>query len=316
MPPVPTRLSPRSFSPHLRQLLLDTWRRYWPVLAATVVLIPHALMFDFVNDDAYISFRYARNLAEHGQLVFNLGERVEGFTNFLWTVLLAGGIQLGISPVHLLALSGRGLRHRHPGGRWCGCRCGWTASGPRPGTPWPRWGWRPPAPSPAGAPAAWRRSCSPSWRCWASSGRWPRWPRRRGFASGVFFALAAMTRPEGMFLFGLAGAVPAAAQPAASSGAGGPQLRRARLSSRPSWPCSSPTYVWRWRVLRLAVPQHLLREVRRAAPAPGGWGCITCAASSRTTAWSSCIRWSLAGWLLTCAARIGAARSVRAVARW
>src|SRR3954454_23338088 len=74
-------------------------RRYWPVPLATALLVPHALLFDFVNDDAYISFRYARNLAEHGQLVFNLGERVEGFTNFLWTVLLAAGIKLGVDPV-------------------------------------------------------------------------------------------------------------------------------------------------------------------------------------------------------------------------
>src|SRR5204863_10164001 len=79
--------------------LVAVVRRYWPVVVAAVLLVPHALMFDFVNDDAYISFRYARNLAEHGQLVFNVGERVEGFTNFLWTVLLAGGIKLGLSPV-------------------------------------------------------------------------------------------------------------------------------------------------------------------------------------------------------------------------
>ena len=85
----------------MRQLLLASVRRYWPVALATLVLVPHALMFDFVNDDAYISFRYARNLSEYGQLVFNLGERVEGFTNFLWTILLAGGIHLGWSPVHL-----------------------------------------------------------------------------------------------------------------------------------------------------------------------------------------------------------------------
>src|SRR4051812_28692572 len=79
--------------------LVAVVRRYWPVVVAAVLLVPHALMFDFVNDDAYISFRYARNLAEHGQLVFNLGERVEGFTNFLWTVLLAAGIKLGVDPV-------------------------------------------------------------------------------------------------------------------------------------------------------------------------------------------------------------------------
>src|SRR3954454_18585635 len=83
----------------LPSLLGRFLQRYWPVLAATAVLLPHAMLFDFVNDDAYISFRYARNLAEHGQLVFNLGERVEGYTNFLWTVLLAAGIKLGVSPV-------------------------------------------------------------------------------------------------------------------------------------------------------------------------------------------------------------------------
>jgi arabinofuranosyltransferase len=40
-------------------------------------------------DDAFISFRYAQNLARGQGLVFNAGERVEGYTNFLWTVLLA-----------------------------------------------------------------------------------------------------------------------------------------------------------------------------------------------------------------------------------
>jgi hypothetical protein len=74
-------------------------RRYLPAIVATAVLVPHSLRFDSINDDAYISFRYARNLAEHGQLVFNLGERVEGFTNFLWTVILAFGIKLGFDPV-------------------------------------------------------------------------------------------------------------------------------------------------------------------------------------------------------------------------
>src|SRR5438067_8589447 len=54
--------------------------------------------FNFVTDDAFISFVYARNLAEHGQLVFNLGERVEGYTNFLWTVFLAGWMKLGWRP--------------------------------------------------------------------------------------------------------------------------------------------------------------------------------------------------------------------------
>ena len=49
-------------------------------------------------DDAYISFRYARNLAHGLGLVYNAGERIEGYTNFLWTLILAAGIKLGIDP--------------------------------------------------------------------------------------------------------------------------------------------------------------------------------------------------------------------------
>lgn len=45
----------------------------------------------FVCDDAWISFRYARNLADGHGLRYNLGDHVpvEGYSNFLWTVLAA-----------------------------------------------------------------------------------------------------------------------------------------------------------------------------------------------------------------------------------
>ncbi len=43
----------------------------------------------FLTDDAFISFRYTRNLIEGNGLVFNPGERVEGYTNFLWILELA-----------------------------------------------------------------------------------------------------------------------------------------------------------------------------------------------------------------------------------
>ncbi len=43
----------------------------------------------FLTDDAFISFRYTRNLLEGHGLVFNPGERVEGYTNFLWILELA-----------------------------------------------------------------------------------------------------------------------------------------------------------------------------------------------------------------------------------
>ena len=43
----------------------------------------------FLTDDAFISFRYARNLLEGHGLVFNRGEYVEGYSNFLWVLELA-----------------------------------------------------------------------------------------------------------------------------------------------------------------------------------------------------------------------------------
>jgi hypothetical protein len=42
-----------------------------------------------LHDDAYISFRYARNMTRGAGLVYNVGERVEGYTNFLWVILLS-----------------------------------------------------------------------------------------------------------------------------------------------------------------------------------------------------------------------------------
>ena len=51
-------------------------------------------------DDAYISARYARNLVQGYGLVYNRGEaleRVEGYSNFLWVLLLALGLKLGLS---------------------------------------------------------------------------------------------------------------------------------------------------------------------------------------------------------------------------
>jgi hypothetical protein len=74
-------------------------RARWLLLAiAALVLVGHSLAYSFVTDDAYISFVYSRNLAEHGELSFNLGQPVEGYTSFLWTVLLGLGMLAKIPP--------------------------------------------------------------------------------------------------------------------------------------------------------------------------------------------------------------------------
>lgn len=71
-----------------------------------VVLIQ--MLGAWLVDDAFISFRYAHNLVSGNGLVFNPGERVEGFTNFLWTMLfipiLASHIPPGLASLAMSLL--------------------------------------------------------------------------------------------------------------------------------------------------------------------------------------------------------------------
>jgi len=50
---------------------------------------------DHPCEDAYITYRFARNLAEGNGAVFNPGDRVEGYSNFLWMALISGAYRLG-----------------------------------------------------------------------------------------------------------------------------------------------------------------------------------------------------------------------------
>ncbi len=75
------------------------------LLFVTYVCWQHALhaslsvdgvRYYWLDDDQMISMRYARNLVEGHGLTWNPGERIEGYTNFGWTLVLAA--------VHLLRL--------------------------------------------------------------------------------------------------------------------------------------------------------------------------------------------------------------------
>jgi arabinofuranosyltransferase len=178
------------------------FRRYYPFIVAAAVLVPHARLFDFVTDDAYISFRYARNLALHGQLVFNLGERVEGYTNFLWTVILALGIKLGVGPVAVSRFLGVGLGIATLA---VVVRLSLRLAGER------RSRWNLVAPLVLAGTGA--------YACWCSGGLETQLftflvtlafdrvlgevTLGHGYASAAAFALAAMTRPEGAMFFAL-----------------------------------------------------------------------------------------------------------------
>ncbi len=67
-------------------------------IAAVVGGIAHAWWLRWITDDAWISFRYAERLVQGLGLTFNDGERVEGYSNFLWTMWCAVGIALGVRP--------------------------------------------------------------------------------------------------------------------------------------------------------------------------------------------------------------------------
>ena len=60
------------------------------------IFVVHALSMNFTQDDAFISYRYVKNFIDGHGLVFNPGERVEGYTNFLWIILLSIFARFGL----------------------------------------------------------------------------------------------------------------------------------------------------------------------------------------------------------------------------
>lgn len=62
------------------------------VIVAYLALV--AVYWTQVNDDAFITFRYSKFLTLGNGPYFNVGEHVEGYTNFLMMLLMAGAISL------------------------------------------------------------------------------------------------------------------------------------------------------------------------------------------------------------------------------
>ena len=105
--------------------------RHVALLAALLAAV-HALTFWGAGpfDDDFICYRYARNLVEGHGLVYQPGQAVEGYTNPLWVLLVAGALQLGLEPtvfsrlVGVLAVAvvtwavGDAWRARYGEGRW------------------------------------------------------------------------------------------------------------------------------------------------------------------------------------------------------
>jgi len=239
-----------------------TWpvRARWLLLAAAaIVLVVHSLAYNFVTDDAYISFVFSRNFAEHGELTFNLGHPVEGYTNFLWTFVLGIGMLAGIAPEASSRVLGTACALAtlyvvfRLAERALGRRTAWAGVAPL------------------------LLACSSGFACWTSGGLEtqlytllvtaaldalvaaatdPRALRRLG----VLLALASMTRPEGPMVAAVFGAVWAGRAliawwargrrglPAGAAVTGASGWRFAHEARAIAWFLAlwAPWFAWRW----------------------------------------------------------------------
>ena len=196
-------------STHARRAFPATWLFVALSGACILVGVTRASRSAWVTDDAFISFRYARNLVEGHGLVFNPGERVEGYTNFLWTAWSAAALGLGLDPVRwslgwgvaAYAASIALLAAHHA---WLRDTLAVTG-----------------ATLPAGAILA---ALNEDWSLWATGGLEtaafaflalagfvllagrPEAGARRLVAGGAVFALTSLTRPDGVVFAAVAGA--------------------------------------------------------------------------------------------------------------
>lgn len=91
---------------------ISQFHRYIQILVYLLALLVGgigAFQVAWIADDAYISFIYARNFSEGKGLVFQEGEKVEGFSNFFWTMLLTIPHYFGIRVEDFSILLGIGF---------------------------------------------------------------------------------------------------------------------------------------------------------------------------------------------------------------
>ncbi len=77
-----------------------------PLVPALVVYAFLCHQLDFTQDDAYISYRYVANFLNGDGLVYNVGERIEGYTNFGWVIYLIMWGALGASYIAASKITG------------------------------------------------------------------------------------------------------------------------------------------------------------------------------------------------------------------
>ena len=166
-----------------------------PIAAGALFTALWWLQREFWLDDAFITFRYSRNLAEGVGPFFNPGEAVEGYTNFLWMLLCALPFAVLSTTGALTAIKLLGL-----GLGWLTIWRGWSFPGPAGAAP--------------GRPLVWLLAISPVFVANHSDGMETplfTWllveaaratvgpvDRRSGWIAGAAVAGLALTRPDGL----------------------------------------------------------------------------------------------------------------------
>ena len=81
-------------------------KKFLPVIPALIAYAVLANHLNFIQDDAYITYRYVANFLNGDGLVWNIGERIEGFTNFGWTIFLILWGALGADYILISKITG------------------------------------------------------------------------------------------------------------------------------------------------------------------------------------------------------------------
>ena len=83
-------------------------RQPWllPALGLLITRLASTVAIPFAAEDAYITFRYARNFAGGHGLIYNPDERVFGFSSPVWTLWSALGFRFGAPPVEWTRVTG------------------------------------------------------------------------------------------------------------------------------------------------------------------------------------------------------------------
>jgi hypothetical protein len=162
-----------------------------------------------LQDDTYIGLRFSRNFAAGEGLVFNPGDKVEGYTNFLWILLGSVPYICGIDPIFFIRFVGviSAILAAIASGKFA-----YAISGKS------RLSFAVAAflfaslPFAMGEAAMGLETLLFSFLVISGFAEWlleENGTKRNGFSSGIYIALSALTRPEGLaiglFLFGVDG---------------------------------------------------------------------------------------------------------------